>query len=83
MAKKSINYPLSTNFQLSLKQAERLKEMAAIESCDMAPIIRRAIDSRYEHTVLGIPHCADSARCRCPQFFAPPLLTEERIPYQP
>ena len=72
MARDSANYPHSFNVQVSNAQYERLQQMAAKESTDMAPILRRAIDARYQHTILQVAHCSDSQRCRCPQFFAPP-----------
>ena len=72
MAKPSENYPHSTNFQLSTVQRDRLEFMAQEAGIPMAAIVRQSIDFRYTTGVEGIPHCADGARCRCPQCFAPP-----------
>ncbi len=71
MARPSESYPISTNFQMSLDQRLRLAELAEADGVKMANIIRRAIDARYEHAILGQQRCADAQACRCPQFFAP------------
>ena len=80
MAKPSVNYPHSTNFQLSTDQLGRLEEMKALEGISMAAIVRKTIDLRYESSILGMPHCADGPRCRCPQFFAPPPGPTVQLP---
>ncbi len=71
MARPSESFPISTNFQFSVEQRRRLEELANTEGVKMANIVRRAIDARYDHSILGQQRCADAQACRCPQFFAP------------
>ncbi len=71
MARACDRYPISTNFQMSDDQRGRLELLAKDQGVPMATIVRRAIDARYEHSMLGQQRCADTQACRCPQFFAP------------